>query len=446
MGELLPFQIPLAARVEASLRERRFHLLATCTGSGKSFIAAEVARRLQQPLLVICPKAAVTQTRRCAEAMGAGDLLLDVINPAKLVSARGCAWYTSKGLWKIPERTLVWFDEIHRGASGMDSKTTLAVAQLKAYGSSLLALSATAACDPLHLRALGYWSGLFRFSKPDYLRWCRERGCFKLSLDGRTAWKFVSNPERSAGIMRGIRNDFGDSLSSLGPEDIPGFPEEVLEFCLIDLDSGERREINDAYRAMSLRMKARGVNARAENTRERERIEFTLARALAGKASDSVEDGLSPVVFWNFTSARERFENELERLGHRDLCRIYGGQGDTERQRGVDAFNANSVHIASVMTEAGGAALSLHDALHQRQRTSYIVPSFNAASVLQALGRIRRCHGTAVVQRFVIAAGTVMERVLSSMQRKIGNIRALNDEDLTVLEESKDANGDAGEM
>ena len=49
MAELHPWQIPIADRAERSLRDHRFHVLATCTGSGKSYISAEVIRRLDRP-------------------------------------------------------------------------------------------------------------------------------------------------------------------------------------------------------------------------------------------------------------------------------------------------------------------------------------------------------------------------------------------------------------
>ena len=125
---------------------------------------------------------------------------------------------------------------------------------------------------------------------------------------------------------------------------------------------------------------------------------------------------------------------ELEKLldegGIHELASVYGGQKDEDRQRCVDRFQANELFVASVNVAAGGCALSLHDVRHERQRVSYIVPSFNASEIKQALGRIRRVGGTPVVQKFVIAAGTLMERVAVSLNRKMSNLASLNDEDL----------------
>lgn len=412
------------------MRKHRFHVLATCTGSGKSYIASEVIRRLDRPTLVICPKAAVTQFRRCAEAMGAGGLILDIVNPSQLIVSKKCEWYDPKTLWHIPERATILWDEIHRSCSGEDSKSALACAQLRAFGASLLAMSATAACDPLHMRTLGYWGRLHTFDMANYRRWCLDNGCFGVYMNNRHVMKFTQNRERASEVMRGIRAGFGDMFQSLGPEDIEGFPEEVLEVMLVDLSARDKREIDDAYRSMSARLKSKGKSEMAELMRERERIEFTMAAALAERVLKDVEDGLSPVAFWNFTSSRERFEGLVRDGGVTDIASVYGGQKDADRQAAVDGFNANGIFVASVNVAAGGCALSLHDLLHQRQRVSYIIPSFNAAEIKQALGRIRRAGGTSVVQKFVIAAGTLMERVAVSLNRKLGNFDSLNDNDL----------------
>ena len=53
-----------------------------------------------------------------------------------------------------------------------------------------------------------------------------------------------------------------------------------------------------------------------------------------------------------------------------------------------------------------------------------------AARADARLGRIRRVGGTKAVQHLVLAANTVEDRVADKLERKIGNIEALNDRDL----------------
>ena len=57
---------------------------------------------------------------------------------------------------------------------------------------------------------------------------------------------------------------------ALGPEDIPGFPEQAIAVKTVDLNKRDRDEIDKAYNAMSerLRSKAQGL---AASGREKEK-------------------------------------------------------------------------------------------------------------------------------------------------------------------------------
>ena len=433
---LFDWQRPVADAALKSLRDTRMFVNACTTGAGKTFICGDVIRRLGTPHLVVAPKAARTQWFRVMEDMGVGDLILDVINPEQISKPSGCAWYDRENLWKIPKDTCLVFDEIHRGASGPKSLTANAVAQLRAYpGSMLHAMSATAACSPLQLRVLGYWAGMHGFNDPSFYRWCRRNGCSDvpvgrgISAAGRSAFRFTRDPKEAAEIMRQIRAGFGERFCALGPDDIPGFPDQIIRTKLVDLRKRDREEIEKAYREMSARMKEKASASIAETGRERERIEFIMAGAAAELVAGSVEDGNSAVIFFNFTEPRERFIDELKKVYDGGISQIYGGQKD-DRQSNIDLFQNNVNLVIVVNTEAGGAALSLHDERHERPRESFIIPSYNAASVRQALGRIRRVNGTTAVQNFLLAAGTVQERVKVNLDLKIRNIDALNDGDL----------------
>lgn len=59
-----------------------------------------------------------------------------------------------------------------------------------------------------------------------------------------------------------------------------------------------------------------------------------------------------------------------------------------------------------------------------------ISPGYNASDMVQGLGRVRRVGGTDVTQYFVLAADSVEEKVAKTLERKIGNLSALNDKDL----------------
>jgi SNF2 family DNA or RNA helicase len=211
--------------------------------------------------------------------------------------------------------------------------------------------------------------------------------------------------------------------------EIPNFPEQTLDVVHVDLEKRDRAEINNCYKEMSERMKARGKSVLAEMGKCRERVEFAKTDAIAELTLSHLSENKSVVIFCNFTSARERIGRFLASNGI-EYGEVYGGQKEEERQLAIDRFQANELHVMIVMTAAGGAALSLHDTKHERPRVSLITPSFNAAEVRQALGRIRRCNGTNVEQYFVLAAKTIEDQVSRKLEAKLNNIDTLNDNDL----------------
>ena len=150
---------------------------------------------------------------------------------------------------------------------------------------------------------------------------------------------------------------------------------------------------------------------------------------MAQMACDFVEDGNSVFLMLNYTSSRERAEEYLRKKGVK-YANIYGGQRESDRQRGIDRFQSNEVHVMVGMAAACSVALSLHDERHERPRVSLISPGYSASEFSQGLGRIRRVGGTTAVQKIVIAAGSVEERVGRAIERKMANLAALVDNDL----------------
>lgn len=432
------WQQPIVDKITQSLIANRFAINASGTGAGKTVMALASARDLAlkgliEHCLVIAPKVSLTQWFVTAENMGIKELILDCINPEKVSKPTGCAFYNKTDMWQLPKNTLVIWDEPHRNASGVESQATLAMARLKAYPSvRLLAMSATLADSPMKLRALGYWAGMHMFTKANFYQWCRLNGCAFENLGGRLVLRFTRNRKLASASMAKIRESFGNAYVAIPLADIPNFPEQTLEVLRLDLATRDRKELDKAYAEMTKRMKTRAKSDMAEIGRCRERIEFCKASAIADIALSHLSEEKSVVIFCNYTSARERIEAELHRLGVENIGSVYGGQKDEERQAYIDAFQDNRLHVMLVMTAAGGAALSLHDTKHERPRVSLITPSFNAAEVRQALGRIRRCNGTNVEQYFVLAAKTIEDQVSMKLEGKLQNIDTLNDNDLVA--------------
>lgn len=436
---LKDWQVPLAEHQTRVLKKERCMLSAAHTGSGKTYLATQTIKDLGMKTLVVCPKIAISQWKSVIEGMGASDLVVGVTNPEQLVASKRNPYYDTVTGWKLGDKPmLLVFDELHRSCSGVKSKTGKAVAQwcnLRHPKNKVLAMSATPCADPIHMRTLGYLMGFHRFVDASFYDWCRRMGCETVEIGWgarrRSIFRFTTNKVKAESVMRQIRHDMGERILTIGPNEIPGFPDEVKEVVLVDLAKKDHDALVQAYEEMPAQYKNMSEDDMVKTLRLRQQAEFCKAAVLAEMAANAVEEGNSVFIAINFTEARKRIEDELKA---RDIAcaSIYGGQNEAERQRGIDAFQSNRIHVMIGMMQACSVALSLHDVKHERPRVSLISPSFTASDVVQALGRIRRVGGTTAVQKIVLAANSVEERVAKSVNRKIDHIETLCDKDLMV--------------
>lgn len=434
---LKDWQVPLAEHQTRVLKTGNVMLSACHTGSGKTYLATQTIKDLGIPTLVVCPKIAISQWKKVIEGMGASDHVVGVVNPENLIASKKNPYYSHDNGWRFDptKPMLLVFDEVHRGASGKDSKTTLALARWcngKRPFNKVLAMSATPFETPLKMRALGYLMGFHGFIERSFFEWCRSHGCAMVPVGRfpriRQIFTFTSNKAKSQAIMAKIRSDMGERFLSVGPGDIPGFPGEVREVCLVDLAKKDHDALVKAYAEMPERIKGMSEDDMIRMLRLRQQAEFCKAEAMAEMACNLIEDGSSVFIMVNFTDARLRIENYFKEKKI-PYASIYGGQKETERQKGIDSFQANDVHVIIGMAAACSVALSLHDERHERHRVSLISPGYSASEFSQGLGRIRRVGGTTAVQKIIIAAGSVEERVGRSIERKMGNLSALTDRD-----------------
>ena len=441
MAELLEFQKPVVEKAVAALTNGRVFIVSTTTGSGKSYMAAETIRRLGKKALIISPKVSIPQWWDVAKAMGVEEQIIDVINPEKISTPRGCVFYTRESGWRLPKDSIVVMDEWHRSAGGdpIGKKDAPVTAQafllLHAYPSiRLIAMTATLADTVRKFYAIGYWLGFHPGTKSGYTAWCRSHGCawrkFGWGPRQKLLFEFTKDKTRAKTIMRNLREEMGERFVSMGPDDIPGFPDEIREVCYVDLDKRDHDEIVAAYEAMPDSYKAVAKEDEIRILRERQRAELCKAGVIAEMAEGLEAEGASVFVMLNFTEARTRVEEQLRR--HKiPFASIYGGQKDDERQKGIDAFQSNEIHVIVGMAQACSVAVSLHDLHHERPRVSLISPGYNSAEFLQGLGRIRRVGGTLATQKIIIARDTVEERVGRTIERKVCTIDALNGTELT---------------
>jgi hypothetical protein len=401
---------------------------ASDTGTGKTLVAIQTLKELGRQALVICPKGVKSSWRYWSSELGVPGVLLDVTNPERIVRDRTPYW--TNGKWTLPAGVLAVVDEFHRGCSGMDSKLTKAIALLKAYHVPVLAQSATIACNPLNMRALGFLLNQHAFGKSSFYDWCLRNGCVR---GYNNAIEFPKGPKAEQAMLE-LHKKLAPYMVRVRVADVAGFPESCIETRLIDLSEQATREVNEEYtKALAEVAKHPHVpDPRVFLLRARQKAEIMKVPALLDMVDDAVAEGNSVVIFVSFIDTLKLL---MHSIPHAKVA-VWGRPDDpdgSKRDMDIAAFQRNEAVVCVAQIGAGGVGVSLHDVRQERPRRSLITPSFTASEVKQALGRIHRSGGTRVVQTFVLAAGTIEERVNNALQGKLRCIETLIDGALSVF-------------
>lgn len=411
----LPYQLPALARHAEVLGRHNATLEASIAGFGKTFVAGFLADYLKMNIAVLCPKSVIPAWRDAMRDCGVAPVFITNYEQAKLTKFKFGRW-AIKGReydWALPSNTLLIFDEAHRCADRTTQNAKMMVAAAR-QGIKTVAMSATIAQSPLDMYALGLLLGLHRGA--DFLGWCFGHGVYK----GRFAFEFNGSPEAlkrlHASIFpsHGYRATFGD---------IPGFPEEEIQTLGVDVENPDQLDaIWEKIQELEA-LKADATEPITLRLRARQQAELLKLPAFKELIKDSLKEGLSVVVFLNFTETLNQLAEAFP-----DACVIQGGQGAESRQNEIDAFQSDRAHAMLCQAQAGGVGVSLHDVHGIRPRRSLISPPESARTLIQILGRIRRSGGKSLaLQTLVFAANTIEEKVRKTVERNKGRIDQIND-------------------
>ena len=336
--------------------------------------------------------------------------------------------------WLLPDDALIVFDECQK-CKGLKSLNSGLLIAARRQHFRILLCSATAASNPLEMKALGFALGLHALC--DFYTWARKHGV----VDGFFGLQFNGEPDALKRIHESI---FPHKGSRMTIANIPSFPATMIEATPIEtgkaksiqrvydnlkrqMKEAQRHDDRDTLHSLAHNLNARSVTALTIQLRARQEIELLKADAMVAMAKDAVEEGMSVVLLVNFDATIEHLAAALN--AHDSILR--GCQSPTERQRVIDRFQANECPVVIANMQAGGVGVSLHDPKGIRPRLSLISPSFSAQDLRQALGRVHRAGGAASVQKILFAADTVEEYTADICASKLANIDLLNDGDLT---------------
>jgi hypothetical protein len=476
---LKPHQVEPAKHLSAVLANHRSGVDLSDTGTGKTYVAAAVATISRLPTLVVCPKIARSTWTRAAEHFGekfsvVGYEMLRTgntpfgkwSNPDARASERFkcsvCQCWVDlekftpcyahpRGIHCLetkkrpanyghftfhPGVKQLVFDEVHR-CSGRDSWNAEILVAAKRQGIRTLGLSATAACNPLGMRALGYLLDLHNLdadqrTRPGFYKWAMRYGCRQ---DPRfRGWKWLVGAERQREVMLEIRSQIlPDRGVRVQWGDIPGFPDRQITAELYDLDDPEA--IDSCYKEMAeatARLDERAANDLSPDSpltkllRAQQRVELLKVPVFSELAEDYLAKGMSPVFFMNFRQTIEELQRRFPDF------KIIDGTTSKERDSYVESFQSNFTPGLIVNNKAGDVCLSLDDLDGFHPRVGLVSPCFSANTMRQLFGRIHRVSGKSpALYRVILANKTVEVKIHRAVGPKLDNLDSLNDGDFT---------------
>jgi hypothetical protein len=414
------------------------------TGTGKTYVAAWLAKNLNSPVVIVCPKVVIPSWTKVLSYFGIKAHCL--INYEKLIRGNtehlsfkdgkdtGPSDYTIN----FPKNSLVILDEVHKCKSAT-SKNSDFLIKLKMDGYKSLLLSATAATNPLEMKAFGFATTLhnlvsYRHFITSSGAYAGRYGGFQIDLQSQKTIEAMSN------IHNTLFNLYKVSSRMTRKMFDKIFPDNHVMAECFNMGTNTDK-INRVYEQMESEMAAleeSSINYSQHHfaimTKARRMAELLKVPTMVEMIEDWYDEGISPVVFVNFTDTVEAIEKQLAKNRKFDgkIARIVGGQSDKVRQKDIEDFQSDNKRIMIANLAAGNAGVSLHDLIGNHPRGSIISPSYSAINLLQALGRIHRAEGkTTCIQKVMFADGTIEVEACKRVQSKLNNLECLNDGDLT---------------
>ena len=414
------------------------------TGTGKTYVAAWLAKNLNSPVVIVCPKVVIPSWTKVLSYFGIKAHCL--INYEKLMRGNtehlnfkdGKDTGPSDYVINFPKNSLVILDEVHKCKSAT-SKNSDFLIKLKMDGYKSLLLSATAATNPLEMKAFGFATTLHNLVS--YRQFITSSGAYAGRYGG---FQIDLQSQKTVEAMSNIHNTLFNlyKVSSRMTRKMFDkiFPDNHVMADCFDMGTNTDK-INRVYLQMEAEMAAleeSSINYSQHHfaimTKARRMAELLKVPTMVEMIEDWYDEGISPVVFVNFTDTVEAIEKQLAKNRKFDgkIARIVGGQSDKVRQNDIELFQSDVKRIMIANLAAGNAGVSLHDLNGNFARGAIISPSYSAINLLQALGRIHRAEGkTTCIQKVMFAAGTIEVEACKRVQCKLNNLECLNDGDLT---------------
>ena len=403
-------------------------------GTGKTVVACHLARDYGKPVAVICPKAVIPAWERELEEVGITPIFVSNLEKLKtgstpyldkITTQRGSrkAHAFQWNVNSLPTDTLILVDEIHK-CKGLNTANSKMLIALVTQGYRIHGMSGTPCEDATEMNALGLMLGLHsgKFAKGGLDHFWRFMRNFGVTQDQWGSYKMTDRTALSR--LRALM--YGVNTNRLTSADFPdAFRNNRVFVRPINFRSNDK--IIKAYDDLGITPKIiddfiqKGTVTDSEHVlvrllKARQLAESYKAVDIAEMAKNSMAAGKSVVVFVNFSDTVEALKVSLK------CDSIDGSQTPAQRQAIIDSFQRDDSHCVVCNISAGGTGISLHDVQGKRPRSSLICPTFNAKEYQQVLGRIHRNGAKSdALQEVLVAANSIEEKVMTSINRKIAN-------------------------
>lgn len=436
---LLSYQINNSENIMRILKGNGSVLDSSDTGTGKTYTALAACSAMGLDPIIICPKVVIASWLRVCDIFKIKPFFIvnyETIKNLKYYDKNRnriiCPYikYDAKNkeyTWiDLPKNVVFIFDEAHRCSSMGSYNGLLLLGTRRSTENYIMLLSATIADHPEKFKPFFY---ILNFISREQVK--ESNIDFKKYMKIMDSWIF-RDPRPMVRIHNMLFPDRGTrmSISALGKL----FPETQINAVPYTMGKKVENEIEAAYEEISdgledLKNKLKkDKNPLVRLLRAHQKIELLKIPTIVELANDFLNDGLSVVIFVNFTQTLKTIAKMLS-----TDCLIYGEQTDNERQTNIDMFQQDTEHIIICNIKAGGVGLSLHDINGNRRRVSLISPCWSAIDLTQALGRVHRAGGKSKsLQRIIYCASTVEERIAEKIQIKLKDLGSVNDGDLDL--------------
>ena len=400
-------------------------------GIGKTYHAAAVCREMGLIPAVVARKSGIATWNRVCGIFNLTPLFVVSWESAKTghfkyaQRTRDTVSGKYSYHWQLPRNVMLIFDEAHMACN--DNSQNYALWQA-AKGRASISLSATFADRPARLRGL---LNLLNIVAPDdFSNWLAKRGHFVNRYNEQESLSPIDDMKE---IHKILYPRYGCRLSDDHPAVRAFFPEAKYAVEIVNIGKQEQDKQNELYAQLLVtveRYRALGQQAYAlvADLRYRQMSELLKADSLIDLVDDYREQEKAVCVFVNF---RETLKYLAQKLKTKSL--IFGTQDrfGISREGVIDDFQSGKTDLILSMVSAGGQSISLHDLYGKKARVSLVCPTYDPIALQQVFGRTHRSGSkTKPIIKLVYAANTVEEKVATTVNEKINNIKALNDGDL----------------